>query len=122
GLPSGVELLELRPGAAQPDLTCRTLDEVERDEPAGASPVPWLDHQAGDFPSDGTGDHAAYLADCPVAATGLSPDRELRNTCHSCPLPLARAMSRAGRTSHAGGDHWSLARRCRRVRLSMNAP
>ncbi len=43
GLLRGVELLELRSGAAQPDLSRRAVEKVERDEPAGVSPVLRLD-------------------------------------------------------------------------------
>ena len=40
-----LELLELRPGAAKPDLARRAVDEVERDEPTKVTPVltvPWI--------------------------------------------------------------------------------
>src|ERR1700691_2823594 len=85
GLLGGIELLELRLGAAEPDLVSRRVDEAERDEPAEAAPVFRLDHQMGDRLSDRVDDHAGHLAAGPVAAASLGPDRELHCFCHGLP-------------------------------------
>ena len=45
GILGEAEPIELRPGAAQPDLLrCRGIDKAERDEATQARPVPRLDH------------------------------------------------------------------------------
>jgi hypothetical protein len=80
----GVELVELRCGATEPDLVCRGVDEVEGNKPA--SPVLGFDDEMGDRADDGINDHAARLATGPIATAGLSPDRELRHLCHIHPF------------------------------------
>ena len=84
----GIELVELRQGAAEPDLARRGVDQVERNKPAGAMAVLWFDHEMGDSTSDRVNDHAAHLAAHPVGTASVGPDRERRRLCHSHPLVL----------------------------------
>ena len=55
----GVELSELRDGAAEPDRACRgvDVDQAERDKPALELAV--VDHEMGDGTSVQINDHAA---------------------------------------------------------------
>ena len=59
---SGIELVELRPRTAQPDLLGRSLDQVNRNKPGGLLPVAGLDHKVGDRISGRVDDQTAHLA------------------------------------------------------------
>ena len=76
GFLGGLELRELRQGAADPDLVSRGVHEVEGDEPGQPHAALRLDHQVGDLTGDRVDDHPAHLAAVPVGAAGLGPDRE----------------------------------------------
>ena len=56
------EPVELRERTAQPDLTGRRVDQLERNKSAGLPPVPRLDDKVGDRSSGRVDDHAANLA------------------------------------------------------------
>jgi hypothetical protein len=70
-----VEFLELRPGAAKPDLTFCGVDKIEGDQPGLAMPV---DHQMGDRPGNRVDDYLGHLAAGPIGAAGVGPDGERR--------------------------------------------
>jgi hypothetical protein len=77
-LAGGVELSELRDGAAEPDLAGRgvDIDKAERDKPAVELAV--VDHEMGDGTSAQMNDHAAHLAADFIGTADVSPDRERR--------------------------------------------
>src|ERR1019366_6689409 len=53
----GIELPELRQGAAEPDPARRCVSKAGRNKAGGAIPGPRLDHEVGDRPSDRVNDH-----------------------------------------------------------------
>jgi hypothetical protein len=59
---SGIELVELRPRTAQPDLLGRSLDQVNRNKPGGLLPVAGLNHKVSDRISGWIDDQTAHLA------------------------------------------------------------
>jgi len=81
----GIELLELRQGAAEPDLARRGVDKVKRNKPAAVIVMLWFDHEMGDRTRDRVHDHAGHLAAAPVSTADVGPDRERRCLCHGHP-------------------------------------
>jgi hypothetical protein len=77
----GVEFLELRQGAAEPDLARRVVDKVDGDKPAGIMPVLRFDHEMGDRTSGWVNDNAAHLTADSIGAANVGPDHE-RRLCH----------------------------------------
>jgi len=69
----GLELFELRDGAAEPDLACRgvEVDKVERDKPTLELAV--VDHKMGDGTGARVNDQAAHLAADPIGTGDVSP-------------------------------------------------
>jgi hypothetical protein len=76
----GIQLLELGPGAAQPELVLAGspgVDEAERDDPAGALQALRLHHQVGDRVSSAVDDQGRERAAIAVGAAnlGLEPEQ-----------------------------------------------
>jgi uncharacterized repeat protein (TIGR01451 family) len=92
GLLSGIELLELGEGAAEPDLLRGRVHEAERDEPAEALPVGGLDYQMRELLRDGVEHHPDHRAAGPVGAGCLGADRELRCLWHGHPPRVTRSL------------------------------
>src|SRR5580692_11651217 len=79
-----VELVELRQGASQPDVTGRSVDQVDGDKPGQLPPVLGLDDKVRHRLSGRIDDDAAHLSARTIDATRLGPYRELRLLCHDC--------------------------------------
>src|SRR5262249_57980586 len=62
-LAGGLEVLELRDGAAEPDPACAGVDKAERSEPALVLAV---DHEMGDGTSGRVHDHPSHFAAGPI--------------------------------------------------------
>ena len=73
GLLGGPERLELRKGAAKPDLARRSVRKVNRNKPPQATPVLRVDDEMGDLPSDRVDDDAAHLTAGSIGASGAGP-------------------------------------------------
>jgi len=84
----GVEPLELRNGAPEPDLAPRGVDKVKRNKPSEPLAALRFHDEMGDRTSDRVDDHAADLAADPVGTAGVGPDRERRRVCHGHPPRL----------------------------------
>ena len=76
GLLGGVEVLELRLGAAEPHLVRCRVDQIERDEPGEPLPALRLDHDVGQRAGGRVDDHGPHLAPVPVGAHSVASDHE----------------------------------------------
>jgi hypothetical protein len=97
----GILLLELGPGAAQPDLALGgtgspDVDEAERDNPAGPFRARRLDHQVGDRVSGAVDDQGRERAAIAVRAANLSLEPEQLCLRHAVLPRCHRQPQRSG--------------------------
>jgi hypothetical protein len=74
GLLGGLECLELRQAAANPQLTGCSVHKVNRNKPGRVLAALLADDEVGDLPGTRVHDDAAQLTAGSIAATGVGPD------------------------------------------------
>ena len=77
----GIELLELRNGATEPDLAAGSIGKSQRYEPAEALAPRRFDDEVGEFTGDRVDDHPGHLTTCSIGTPDAGPDHE-RCLCH----------------------------------------
>jgi hypothetical protein len=76
GLLGRLERLEVGQGAAKPELTRRSIHQVNGNKPRWAIPALLVDYEMSDLPGDRVDDYAAHLTAGTIGATGVGPDPE----------------------------------------------